>query len=323
MQKFDWEEVINSFDNTKVLVIGDAMIDSYIWGDIERNSPEAPIPIISAKKYEKKLGGAANVALNIKSLGGNPILCTVIGNNDNGFFNLMNREKLTTKAILQEERKTTIKTRIISNNTHQLRVDEEETSEIECEKEFINLAISLLDEIDVVVFQDYNKGVLTKNVIHTITETANSKNKLILVDPKEKNYFEYCNTTLFKPNLKELELSSKQKFETIKIKKISEIIDRQMKILKPKIMMITLSENGIFFKNKDEEFLSPVFERKIIDVSGAGDCIIAILSLVINSNLDTQKIVKIANLCGGLACEKVGVAKIDKQELIKEANRLI
>jgi rfaE bifunctional protein kinase chain/domain len=323
MTKVNWEEIINKFNKTNVLVVGDAMIDSYIWGNIERNSPEAPIPIVAAKKHEKKLGGAANVALNIKSLGANPILCSVIGKNDNGFIELMNKANLSLEGIIKENRITTNKTRIISNNIHQLRVDEEQTNDIISENEFIDLSLKLLHKADVVVLQDYNKGVLTKKVISSIIEKANLLDIPTLVDPKDINYFDYKNVTLFKPNLKELKQKSKNDYKLFDIKTISKIVTEQRLKLNADSMMVTLSENGIFFQNNTEEYHIPVFKRNIIDVSGAGDSIIAILALILKSNLSNENIIKIANLCGGLACEKIGVATLNKKELIDEANRLI
>ena len=187
MSKINWEEIISEFTKLNILVVGDAMIDSYIWGDIERNSPEAPIPIVNANKYEKKLGGAANVALNIKSLGANPTLISVIGNKDNGFLDLMKSFGLSVQGIIQEDRITTTKTRVISNNKHQLRIDEENTNDIVSEHKLIELVFNSLAETDIVLFQDYNKGVLTKKVIREIIDKCNELNIPTLVDPKIKN----------------------------------------------------------------------------------------------------------------------------------------
>lgn len=323
MSKINWEEIICEFDKLNVLVIGDAMIDSYIWGDIKRNSPEAPIPIVNANKYEKKLGGAANVALNIKSLGANPTLVSVIGNNDNGFLNLMKKFNLSVEGILQEERLTTTKTRVISNNKHQLRIDEEDTHDIMSEDELINLVFNCLSKTDVVLFQDYNKGVLTKRVIREVIEKCNELNIPTLVDPKLKNYWEYKNVSLFKPNLKELYNNSDSEISSTDLQSISLEIKKQRLQLNAKEIIVTLSENGVYFQNDNIEFHLPVFIKDIEDVSGAGDCVIAILALVYKSKLNKQEIVSLANLCGGLACEKVGVARLEKTEVIKQAIRLI
>jgi rfaE bifunctional protein kinase chain/domain len=323
MSKINWEEIVSEFDKLNILVIGDAMIDSYIWGDIERNSPEAPIPIVNATKYEKKLGGAANVALNIKSLGANPTLISVIGNNDNGFLDLMKKFDLSVEGILQEDRLTTTKTRVISNNKHQLRIDEENTNDIVSENELINQVFNSLAKTDVVLFQDYNKGVLTKRVIREVIDKCNELNIPTLADPKLKNYWEYKNVSLFKPNLKELNDSSESEILSSDLKSISLEVKKQRLKLNAKEIIVTLSDNGVFFQNDNLEFHLPIYIKDIVDVSGAGDCVIAILALIYNSNLNKKEIVSLANLCGGLACKKVGVASLEKVELTEQAIRLI
>lgn len=323
MSTVNWKKIINDFSNLNILVIGDAMIDSYIWGDIERISPEAPIPIVKAIKYEKKLGGAANVALNIKSLGAKAKLMSVIGNNDNGLLQLMQNFDLSIEGILQEDRLTTTKTRIISNDKHQLRVDEEDTHNIKSEIEFIQLINNSLNEIDLVLFQDYNKGVLTKNVISKIIESCNKLNIPTLVDPKIDNYWEYKNVSLFKPNLKELNNYSIKNLDKSDLQSISLEVSKQRRKLNVKEMVVTLSENGIFYQNEEIEFHLPVYINNILDVSGAGDCVIAVLALVYKSSLSKKSAIKFANLCGGLSCKKVGVASLKKEEVIEQANRLI
>ena len=323
MSKINWEKIISEFTKLNILVIGDAMIDSYIWGDIERNSPEAPIPIVNANKYEKKLGGAANVALNLKSLGANPTLISVIGNNDNGFLNLMKSLDLSIKGIIQENRITTTKTRIISNNKHQLRIDEENTNDIASEDKLIELVFNSLPKTDIVLFQDYNKGVLTKKVIRKIIDKCNELNIPTLVDPKVKNYWEYKNVSLFKPNFKELNNNAESKILSSDINGISLEVKKQRLKLNAKELIVTLSENGIFFQNEKIEFHIPVYIKNIVDVSGAGDCVIAILALLHHSILDKKQIISLANLCGGLACKKVGVASLEKEEIIEQANRLV
>jgi rfaE bifunctional protein kinase chain/domain len=323
MSKINWEEIISEFTKLNILVVGDAMIDSYIWGDIERNSPEAPIPIVNANKYEKKLGGAANVALNIKSLGANPTLISVIGNKDNGFLDLMKSFGLSVQGIIQEDRITTTKTRVISNNKHQLRIDEENTNDIVSEHKLIELVFNSLAETDIVLFQDYNKGVLTKKVIREIIDKCNELNIPTLVDPKIKNYWEYKNVSLFKPNLKELNNNAESEILATDLKRISLEVKKQRLKLNAKEIIVTLSENGIFFQNEKIEFHLPVYVKDIVDVSGAGDCVIAILALVYQSKLSKQQLISLANLCGGLACEKVGVANLEKEKIIEQANRLI
>ena len=318
----DWHSIFNNFKKIKVLIVGDSMIDSYMWGSINRQSPEAPIPIVDTEKYEKRLGGAANVAANIKALGATPILCSVIGNDDKGFFDLMKRENLSTEGILKEERKTTIKTRIISENKHQLRVDEEDTFPINNESDFIKHSIDLMNDVNVVIFQDYNKGVLTKYVIDNLVEFVLKKKIPALVDPKKENYWQYKGLNIFKPNISEL-IESNTKEEELCLENISKIVTKQRKQLNAKLFLLTMSEKGMFIQSKNEEHYLPAHKRKIIDVSGAGDAVIATAALALTQKLDHQNLAQLANLAGGLSCEKVGVNPVDRQNLLNEAIRLI
>ena len=318
----NWNSIFNDFKKIKVLIVGDAMIDSYMWGTVNRQSPEAPIPIVDIEKYEKRLGGAANVASHIKALGATPILCSVIGNEDKGFFDLMKRENLSTKGILQEERKTTVKTRIISENKHQLRVDEEDTFPIINESDFIKNSTDLMSNVHVVIFQDYNKGVLTKHVINSLVEFAKKKQIPTLVDPKKENYWQYKGVSLFKPNTKEL-IESNSETEALSLENVSKIVTKQRKQLNAKSFLLTLSEKGVFIQTENEEHLYPAYKRTIIDVSGAGDAVIATAALALAKKLDYHILAQLANLAGGLSCEKVGVNPIDRENLLNEAIRLV
>ena len=190
------KNLFSEFNSKKILVIGDSMIDSYLFGEIYRTSPEAPVPVVEAKKHERRLGGAANVALNLKSLGATPILCSAIGDDKEGklFIELMKKEDLTTEGmIISKIKRTTLKTRVIANDKHQLRIDEEDSSPIDNEIELIDLIKKLIYNIDVVVLQDYNKGVLTSNVINEVIKIANNNNIPSIVDPKKDNFFNYKN----------------------------------------------------------------------------------------------------------------------------------
>ena len=317
----NWHSIFNDFEKIKVLIVGDAMIDCYMWGIINRQSPEAPIPIVDIEKYEKKLGGAANVASNIKALGATPILCSVIGNEDKGFLDLMKDKKLSTKGILQEGRKTTVKTRIISENKHQLRVDEEDNFPIVNEYKFIKHTTNLMNNADVIIFQDYNKGVLTKDVIKSLIKYAKIKKIPILADPKKENYWEYKGVNIFKPNLKELK-DSISKNESLRSDSIFKIVSKQRKKLNADCFLLTLSENGVFIQSKNINKQIPATIRNIVDVSGAGDSVIATAALALSLKLDFYNIGRLANLAGGLSCEKIGVNPIEKEKLLKEVSCL-
>ncbi|PIE85976.1 MAG: D-glycero-beta-D-manno-heptose-7-phosphate kinase [Bacteroidia bacterium] len=321
------EQINNLFDNFgnfSVLVVGDVMIDSYLWGKVERISPEAPVPIITSTKRENRLGGAANVAMNLKYLGANPILGAVIGDDEKGrlFLKLMKKRALPTEGIVQSKhRMTTIKTRVISQNQHILRVDQEKTHELkgQIEELFIKQLEDILTtkKIHAVVFEDYDKGIITKKLIQRIVQLSIRKNIPTLVDPKKKNFLHYDNVSLFKPNLKEIGDGLKIDIE----KGSNESLFDAAKILHNKgikYIFVTLSERGVFISNAKKFASIPAEIRDIADVSGAGDTVISIASLCLASGIDMKNIAIISNLGGGLVCEKVGVVPIKKELLRKE-----
>lgn len=325
----DYKDIFQKFNNLNVVVIGDIMVDSYQWGKVERISPEAPVPICAVTKIENRLGGAGNVALNLKAMGANPILCSVIGEDSNGenLLHLMQQEGMITDYILQStDRPTTTKTRIIGNNSQMLRIDNEsiETLDSEEESAFLKRIDSLFSKtkIDVVIFQDYDKGVITERVITTTTSQANKKNIPITVDPKHRNFPLYKDVTMFKPNLKELKEGLKIEFD----KPTQENLENASLLLKDKQriekVFITLSEYGVFFadysKKKAKVVLLPANVRKIADVSGAGDTVISVASLCLALDIEPKEIAKISNLAGGLVCEEVGVVPINKDRLYRE-----
>ena len=325
----DYKDIFQRFNNLNVVVIGDIMVDSYQWGKVERISPEAPVPICAVTKIENRLGGAGNVALNLKAMGANPILCSVIGEDSNGenLLHLMQQEGMTTEYILQSKhRPTTTKTRIIGNNSQMLRIDNEsiETLDRKEETAFLKRIESLFSKmkIDVVIFQDYDKGVITERVITTTTTKAKKNNIPITVDPKHRNFSLYKNVTMFKPNLKELKEGLKIEFET----PTKENLENAALLLKDKQriekVFITLSEYGVFFADYSSKqanvVLLPANVRKIADVSGAGDTVISLASLCLALNIEPKEIAKISNLAGGLVCEEVGVVPINKDKLYRE-----
>lgn len=311
------------------MIIGDVMIDSYKWGKVERISPEAPVPICSVNKIENRMGGAGNVALNIKALGGTPILCSVVGKDGSGdtLLQLMKEENMSTDNIVKSNyRPTTIKTRIIGNNVQMLRVDNENTDYLNEEEEnlLMEKILSVLDKqkIDVIIFQDYDKGVITKNIIQKTINKAKEKNIPTCVDPKHRNFSLYKEVTLFKPNLKELKEGLKIEFTLPSLDNLTDaalLLHGKQRIDR---IFITLSEYGLFFadysKTKAEIKQLPANVRNIADVSGAGDTVISVASLCLALNLPNEEIAKISNLAGGLVCEYVGVVPIEKERLYRE-----
>ena len=321
MTEQEIRKVFSSFNDKKVLLIGDAMIDQYIWGESNRISPEAPVPVVKINKQEIRLGGAANCALNIKSLGANPILCTVIGNDINGidFKKLMKDSNLSTDGILVDDnRKTTVKTRVISERKHQLRMDDEDVHPIEIEEQLIDRLDSLLKDISVIILQDYNKGVLTKKIIRTVISKAKEMRIITIVDPKKNNFLEYQECDIFKPNLKEIKEGINIEFDESKDEELKKATSLLKEKLNAKSIILTLSGKGICVNSEDGFLHTPAYGGGVIDVSGAGDTVISIASLLLSAGVSNENISKISSISGGIVCQKVGVVPIDKEELLSE-----
>ena len=329
MEKVNLTNLFNQFNDLNVLIIGDVMIDAYYWGKVDRISPEAPVPIVAVEKSEKRLGGAANVALNIQAMGANAILCAPVGDDKSGedFIQLLNDNELPTEGILQiEDRITTEKTRIIGNNFQMLRVDNETTEVINEHQthQFISKVESLINshKIDVIIFEDYDKGAITANLIGQVVEMANQKGIPTTVDPKKRNFTSFKNVTLFKPNLKELKEGLEIEFNKKNKVALENAIDQLESILNNKQTLITLSELGVYIKNGSEKHHIAAHHRSITDVSGAGDTVISVASLCLALGMPSSVIAELSNLAGGLVCEKVGVVSIQKDQLLKEAIEL-
>jgi rfaE bifunctional protein kinase chain/domain len=322
-------ELFKSFNNLTALVIGDVMVDSYMWGHVSRISPEAPVPIVTVKHKEKRLGGAANVALNLQALGATPILCSVIGVDADGlaFLDLLRQQRLSQKGILKSrERNTTVKTRVIGNNHQMIRVDEENEEDIASFEtdQLLHLITFILehDKIDVIIFEDYNKGLITTRLIQKVVELARKRGIPVAVDPKKKNFLNYKGVTLFKPNLKELREGLKLDVDVDNEMEMQKILSSFRHKQKIATLLLTLSEKGICTNSRTVKAIIPAHIRNIADVSGAGDTVISVAALC--TALETNPILTaaLANLAGGLVCEQVGVIPLDKEELLKEALNL-
>jgi len=310
--------------------LGDVMVDSYIWGQVERISPEAPVPIVAVEKRENRLGGAANVALNIKALGANPVLCSVIGNDTKGneFFDLLTNEKMTIEGIVRSnQRLTTTKFRVFGNHAQMLRVDEETTCDLN-QEEFDQLFERISDLLknngaDVIIFQDYDKGIITPALIEKVVYLAKQKSIPVVVDPKKKNFLEYKNVTLFKPNLKEIREGLNIDIEEDSKENIEKAVARLKELLNADIILNTLSSKGVFIKWNGGQQHITAHLRNISDVSGAGDTVISVAALCLAKDVEPVDMAAIANLAGGLVCEEVGVVPIDKNKLQDEVIRLL
>lgn len=321
--------IFEKFNSLNVLIIGDVMIDSYIWGKVDRISPEAPVPIVRVTKKEDRLGGAANVALNIQSLGAKPLICAVIGDDFDGenFISLLKKQGLSDEGVIKiKDRPTTVKTRIIAHHQQIVRVDAEtEVSLTDSESivvfEKIKQIISS-HKIDAIIFEDYDKGLITEKLISQTIELAQPQGIITVVDPKKRNFEAYKGVNLFKPNLKELNEGLKIDLDPKNIQQVEEAVDRLKKLLGAKSVMLTLSENGVYINSENGNGHIKAHKRDIADVSGAGDTVIATAALCLAAGLNELKTAEIANLAGGLVCEHVGVVPIDKERLMREAGEL-
>lgn len=322
--------LFSAFNDLNVLIIGDVMVDSYLWGSVERISPEAPVPIVSVERRENRMGGAANVGLNIKSLGANAILCSVIGHDVKGseFLNLLVKENMPNNGIVRSDnRLTTTKFRVFGNHSQMLRVDEETVSELNEEDfgQLLDKISGLLNnqKVDVIIFQDYDKGTITPALIKEVVALALEKRIPVVVDPKKKNFLDYKNVTLFKPNLKELKEGLNLEIDENDPEKVVEAITRLRDILGAEIILNTLSSQGVYVKWQGGSQHITAHLRNISDVSGAGDTVISVAALCLAMDIEPPEMAAIANLAGGLVCEEVGVVPIDKNKLQDEVIRLL
>jgi D-glycero-beta-D-manno-heptose-7-phosphate kinase len=329
-ENIDIPKLFKKFKKQKVLIIGDVMIDTYLWGRVDRISPEAPVPVLSNIHVEKRLGGAANVALNIKAMGAVPILCSVIGDDHRGkeFLELMNVQNLTDVGlIIDPKRVTTMKTRVISGNQHLLRLDEEQDDFIgpDPEKRIIDIVENMITEgkIDSIVFQDYDKGVITPLIIQQVVRAANKLKVPVLVDPKKRNFLTYEKVSLFKPNFKELNQGLKAEIDKHELESIAGAMENLRKSRHHKMVMVTLSELGIMINDKNKYHHIPAEIRDIADVSGAGDSVISIACLCLAAGLSPVEIAALSNLAGGQVCERAGVVPVDREQLLQEFKAFI
>ena len=319
---------LQNIHRLSVLVIGDVMLDAYLIGQVNRISPEAPVPIVDVHQRDKRLGGAANVAKNLVALGARVQVAATVGNDAAGkeIQRLLHAQGIGTKALVEvSNRPTTVKTRVISNGQQLLRVDEEQASELE-EPWTTNLIAQCKDivaseRIDVVIFEDYDKGTLTPSVIDAVTALCREKGIKTTVDPKFRNFDCYRHVDLFKPNLKEMREGLAMAIHKESDASLAQAVQRMHEQLEASISMVTLSERGvcIYAPDHGQDYQRiPAFEREITDVSGAGDAVIAVASVLLALDVPTWQIAALANLAGGLVCEKVGVVTLELERLQAE-----
>jgi len=326
----NFNTLFESFKGIKAGVIGDLMLDTYWWGHVERISPEAPVPVVSLDQCEYRIGGAGNVALNLVSLGAETTLFSVIGEDEDGkkLTGMLDTNGIRTGYILKSpNRITTNKTRVLSRNQQMMRLDSEITRDLGAEEEE-QLLSQVRNYIEkehpqVIVFEDYNKGVLTAGVIGKIIGLCRQHQVVTAVDPKRKNFFTYRSVDIFKPNLKEVKEGLNLLLEDVRLPALEAIHAQLAEKLQHGISLITLSEKGIFYRSQELSGILPSHVRAIADVSGAGDTVIAVASLVYAATKDTRLMAGMANIAGGLVCEEVGTAAIDRDKLLKECQLLL
>ena len=305
------------------------MIDSYIWGKVERISPEAPVPVVRVTKKENRLGGAANVALNIQSLGACPYICAVIGEDSDGenFLSLLKAQGLSDEGLIKiKTRPTTVKTRIIAHNKQIARVDAETERNLSSYNTIIVLnkikQIIADHRIDAIIFEDYDKGLITEELIDKTVKLAKEMGIITVVDPKKRNFHAYKGVQLFKPNLSELREGLKIDIDPSNLEQVEQAVEKLKKQIGAKTVMLTLSEHGVYVSSATGNKHILAHKRNIADVSGAGDTVIATAALCLAAGLNEFKTAEIANLAGGLVCEHVGVVPIDKARLLREVEEL-
>lgn len=328
MNSTELEQLFERMQQLHVVVVGDVMLDNYWWGEVERISPEAPVPVVTLRRRESRLGGAANVALNCRSLGAKVSLASVIGDDNEGrlLTQLSQDAGIDTSLLYACKRPTTTKTRVISRNQQMMRLDDEVSDDLATEEEhpFIDRVLRFLQiqKPDVLIFEDYNKGVLKENVIQRITAHCKEVGIITTVDPKKKNFLSYKNVDVFKPNLKEVREALNIPLEQVSKDAMDEVHDTLKQALHHAITFITLSEKGVYFSNGNAGII-PSHLRSIADVSGAGDTVIATASIVYALTKDAQLMAEISNIAGGLVCEEVGVVPIRKELLVEECLKLL
>ena len=326
----NFDQLFIDFSKLKVVIIGDVMLDTYWWGQVDRISPEAPVPVVALQRKEHRVGGAANVALNTVALGAETTIVSVIGSDADGVLlqSLFEAEQIDTRYLLTDaSRMTTNKTRVMSRNQQMMRLDAEITTPIhsDIEAALLQKFTACLDakNPDVVIFEDYDKGVLTPTFIKAAIAICTERNIVMSVDPKKNNFLAYKGVTLFKPNLKEVKEGLQVPIAAVTLDNLRAVHAALQTHLAHQISLITLSEKGMFYDTGDTAKIIPTHVRSIADVSGAGDTVIAVASLVYAATKNIELATEMANIAGGLVCEEVGTAAINKTRLLSECKLLL
>ncbi len=318
MDKNRFDQISSSFSQQSILVIGDVMLDKFMWGNASRISPEAPVPIISVNKISHSPGGAANVALNLSKLSANVQILGIVGDDNEGAIldDTLLKNGVKTQFITDAKISTTTKTRIIAHGQQVVRTDYEDIRDVNSDQIKIikDILDKIISEIDAIIIQDYNKGLLVKDSIKTILDISSEKNIPVYVDPKKDNFFAYNKIRLFKPNLFEFESAINFKEQD---KSFEDLGKDLRKKINAEILMVTRSEEGVtLFTDKNVQTISTK-ARKVHDVSGAGDTAISAFVLADLCGANIEESAMISNYAAGRVCEEVGVVPISL-EMIKD-----
>lgn len=320
---FDLKRILDNFKNIKIGVVGDLMLDDYIYGTVERISPEAPVPVVNVKEEKFVLGGAANVVNNLASLGAKTICFGVIGNDANGerLLGAFADKKIDVSGLIRDKERTTIvKRRIIGSNQQLLRIDWEDITPISTFLEYALLKNieSKIDELDAVILSDYDKGVLTPMVAKEIVRMCRDRGKIVTVDPKPKNAMNYYGATSMTPNRKE----AKECLGMERATNMEEVGKELKEKLKLDNLLLTRSEEGMSLFIEDKVVNIPTFAKEVYDVTGAGDTVISVFTLAAASGVSWHEAAKIANTAAGVVVGKMGTSTVTKDEILEFYKRI-
>ncbi|MFC1566380.1 D-glycero-beta-D-manno-heptose-7-phosphate kinase [bacterium] len=326
MQKSKLLKIVDKFPNTNILVIGDIMLDKFIWGKVKRISPEAPVPVVEITKETHMPGGAGNVVSNISELGGTCYIVGIIGNDETGktFLSDMNGHTIKTEGILKvSERPTIIKTRIIADHQQVVRVDKEVNMPIHSSHtdKLINSIKNILPSVSLVVISDYGKGVISKKLLNALVRNAKRLKKPILVDPKIEHFKNYKKVTCITPNLNEA-LQGMHHLKADTQKDVEKLGDQIMKKLELESLIITQGEKGMTIFEKKNKTHIPTLAKEVFDVTGAGDTVISTLALSLANKANILESAYIANCAAGIVVGKLGTACITREEIKDKLNSI-
>lgn len=313
-------ELIQRFAKVKILVIGDFMLDEFVWGSVERISPEAPVPVVNVQRESFVPGGALNVANNVRTLGGCVIPCGVVGRDLRGrmLVRVMRGEGIDTRGVIYDDsRPTTLKTRVVAHSQQVVRFDREDTRDIDAcyIRQVSDFATKVMPTVDVIVIEDYGKGVINPPLLKSVLKLAKGLRKPIVVDPKEKHFSYYRGVTVITPNRAEA-VSALGLTTNGRVPEMDELGQALLKRLSVEAVLITIGEQGmILFERSGQITRIPTAAHEVYDVSGAGDTVAAVFAMALAAGASKQEAAMLANKAAGIVVGKLGTATVSREEL--------